>query len=312
MQDQLHSKSFSSRLDHTQQTADPFSTWKFSPLFKDKGLPLPQTILESYVSCVKAGLLNKSGLGDKSDLRDKSGLGDKSGFMDTKGINACPTNDLNLVQAGAELVAQLKGHAHTHLAMMVQLMLAQKLLNIALQQQTPVHEDIKSEDSSTGPESSSFYVISPQVSELCKASPGIELVSLITKVIGERKTDFDLALGYLVSSGKQGLKALSEANSELGLDYDKTISLACLGIKFCGLTGFLKPMESFKMLLVNATWGKKLEGLGISFKHAFTGIIEKWKKKCDRKVWQAGVSRKYISIEYHYLYCQKSFLSSKD
>ena len=211
----MHSKTFSSRLDHSHQT-DPYSVWKFSPSYSDKGLPLPQSILESYVNCVKSGLLDDGG-------------------ADT---TAPPQSD-NLAQAGAELTGQLEGHAHSHLAITVRLMLAQHCLN-----STATTADIKAD---------------------------IELDMLLPKIVSQRKPDFELALAYLASAGKQGLKVLAETNAELGLDYSKIISLACLGIKFCMVTGFLKPVESFKTLLVKATWGKKIEGLGISFKNAFMG-----------------------------------------
>eukprot|EP00095_Tigriopus_kingsejongensis_P006550 maker-scaffold515_size150689-snap-gene-0.33 protein:Tk06550 transcript:maker-scaffold515_size150689-snap-gene-0.33-mRNA-1 annotation:"kinetochore-associated protein 1" len=151
---------------------------------------------------------------------------------------------------GSKLCIQLQNLGHVDLSMSFRLLLGDISLHLALK---------------SGDEDMIQNLITGHTASF-------QVKSLLPKLLSEKRPDFILALAYLLGDAKsKSLVDLAHVNSNLGLEYTKLIALAQLGIEFSRLWNLVAPLDNFKTLLVQASWGKFATDHGIQFKDCFSG-----------------------------------------
>ena len=239
---------------------DPYTSWRFSPLYNDKGLPLDRSSVLPLVRCLLGLLLpsvdtpalpylprHASANVETQDLDvtapDLETLG---AALDAKQISE------GVLAAGQEIVLSLQQAGHCMLAFQALARLEAPLASILLGTDPDMATSIQS--------------------QLSKVKSSL-VTQLLNRVLGETKTDFTLALGLVGSESKRAdsLKLLANINSSLGMDFKRVVGLASVGKQHCNGLGLLKQGNQFNELYVRACWGKMLADLNINFKNAYNG-----------------------------------------
>ncbi len=140
--------------------------------------------------------------------------------------------------------------------------------------------------------------------------------NLMTKVLAEKRPDFNLALAYLLAE-KNGLKSLNAASNEYGLDFPKLASVARLGLHYCTLRSILPPIEDFRQLLLRSVWGRHFSSseLKVPFKEAFVGGKREQQAVLDSMIEQLKRQRgdeKYATVANLVKYCDAFDLNRTD
>ena len=244
-----------------EQITDVYQEWRFTQVYKDKGLPLDKSsVLPPSNRCLSSVLplvedpplpylpRHQAATVEIQDLNvtapDLESVGN--------GVNAraiCAT----LASSGQGLVSELQQAGHV--------MLGFSALQVA-----------------SAPMSSLLLGTEPEFQEeICQALSGARtqlLGQIVQRILSEGKCDLSLGLGFITAESKRNsLALLAKINSSFGLDYRKISALALVGVEYCGLHGLAKQQEQFKDLYVRACWGKKTAELDINFKNAFNGSI---------------------------------------
>ena len=100
-----------------------------------------------------------------------------------------------------------------------------------------------------------------------------ECLRLLPKILSDKKPDLMFALGLILLNDdtKKGLKLLQKTNSAFGFDdADKVKSLGRVGVRYCAITKLTQRSHSFRKLLIRAVWSNKLASVGGSYKAIFT------------------------------------------
>ena len=238
---------------------DPYTEWRFTPLYCDRGLPLDKTALLPLVRrclglllpCVDQAPLpylprHAAATVVLQDLDVTAPDLEAMGGVDARAAS------LGLGAAGGELVAGLQQAG--------QAMLAFRALQAV---DAPLASLVLGADPDTA--------VATQ-GELT-ATRSLLLAQLVPKILGEGRADLPLALGFISCETRraESLKLLAKINSSLGLDYRRVAALALVGAEHCRLLELTKQRDQFLELYVRACWARRTADLGISFNHAFNG-----------------------------------------
>ena len=243
-----------------QAAADPYSDWRMTPLYRDKGLPLDReailplvhSCLSLLLPCVSSPPLpflprQAAATVEIQDLDvtapDLEALGN--------GLDA-RTTCTGVTAAGQGLVQGLQQAGHC-------------MLGFEVLQRTEA------------PLASLLLATDPELMVATQQGLGVtrsNLVSqLVARILSEPRADLNLALGFIGSETKRAasLNLLAKINLGMGLDFRKISCLALVGVEHCRLHGLAKQRDQFRELYVKACWGRRLAELDISFKAAFNG-----------------------------------------
>ena len=242
-----------------QMTNDAFKEWRFSLMFRDKGLPLERSsVLPLSNRCMTSVLP----VVDNPPLpylprHQAAAIGLQDLNVTAPDVKALENGvdaqliTTTLAQNGQQLVSHLQQAGHYMLGFSALQTTVSPMSTLLLSGEPNVQEEIE-------------VAVNGKRSQL--------IVQIIQRILGEGKCDLDLGLGFIMAESKRNsLALLAKINNSFGLDYRKISSLALLGIEYCRLNGLAKQEEQFKDLYVRSCWGKKAAELDINFKSAFNG-----------------------------------------
>eukprot|EP00090_Calanus_glacialis_P046972 TRINITY_DN9495_c0_g1_i1.p1 TRINITY_DN9495_c0_g1~~TRINITY_DN9495_c0_g1_i1.p1 ORF type:complete len:2089 (+),score=822.89 TRINITY_DN9495_c0_g1_i1:455-6268(+) len=257
-QESHNRKTFSASMSG-QGNTDVYQEWRFTQLYKDKGLPLDKSTVLPLANRCMASVLplvedpplpylprHQAAVVEIQDLNvtapDLETIGN--------GVDALATCN-TLASSGQQLVSQLQLAGHVMLGFSALQVTSAPMSSLLLGTEPEFQEEIG-------------QALSGARSQL--------VGQLVQRILSEGKCDLALGLGFITAESKRNsLALLAKINSSFGLDYRKISALALVGVEYCGLHGLVKQQEQFKDLYVRACWGKRTAELEINFKNAFNG-----------------------------------------
>uniref|UniRef100_A0A6A7FZQ8 Kinetochore-associated protein 1-like n=1 Tax=Hirondellea gigas TaxID=1518452 RepID=A0A6A7FZQ8_9CRUS len=216
---------------------DPYAIWRFSPLYRDTGMPIDHK---------KVSLMVSSALETCIMSYDPCSSSNNAGYQRTE------DSVRNLTQAQLQPLLS----ALTDLAMHAMYMnndLSALIIRIRM-------ADLRAYCSESAQDDVAF---SPLVTPH-------HISALLLKIINPKKTDVKLAVSLLTFlSLKQSLFVLNELIKRFGFDYPRLEAVADIGINLCGINNKVEIKIRFESVGKNARWGRRLGELNISFKEYF-------------------------------------------
>ena len=252
----------------TTTERDVYEEWLFTPVYRDKGLPLDKaSLLPQLAACLSCHLPLVAA--DVRTVRPPLPYLPRSACCLVEVLNldvTCP--DLEMEGCGfnaAEVSQRLATEADNVISVLRQAGHGQAAYAALQRANAPLGSLLLG----TPPE------LQTEVRGRCAATCQTLVGALLPRILAEgSRAVVDLGLGYLTSSGedkRSTLTLLARLSNSLGLDYRRLGGLAMLGWRFCSLTGLHKQADQFSQLYVRAAWGRQTADMGICFKAAFSG-----------------------------------------
>ncbi|KAK3873420.1 hypothetical protein Pcinc_021553 [Petrolisthes cinctipes] len=216
------------------RSSDPYTTWKFSPVFRDVCMPLEESCIRAVMTQVLNGWLGS-----------RDAISDHQSYIpynkDNGGGNMLE-NPASMTSLQS-LISHLRDRGQDALAMLLSMQVNQYF--------------IISELNDTSPKCPMDWQ---------------QVFTILFKIIGSPRPDITLAVSLLMLLPKKdALKVTNELVKKFGFDYTKLTSLGTAGKDYCIIQGLNDIKEQFEVLLKRAQWGKSLGEKNISFKEAFKG-----------------------------------------
>ncbi|KAG7167662.1 Kinetochore-associated protein 1-like [Homarus americanus] len=223
------------------ESCNPYSIWKFSPLFHDASMPIEDGLVTSLMTHSMEACLNSQLPQARTLSLPYLGNGEKGAYLLENG---------SLNNSLQDLISHLRERGQDLLALNLSLLLFQN------------------------------HIISGTQSLVAGCLPDWQQVfTILLKVIGSTRPDVILAVSLLVLlTKKDALKVQNELIKRFGIDYTRLISVATVGRDYCTLHKLTEVKEQFDLLLKRVLWGKRLGDMNVSFKEAFKGDVTALKK----------------------------------
>lgn len=281
-----------------------YDSWKFSPAFIDKTLPLPSRCALVVPSKFMITLLNKKSqalpylplsifcskiskmsMEPLPDDRKNSNLKPPELLDSTSAVcTLTPPQTNSRTPISTPVSAALKNFSLLSAELEELLnMLSKEIVENSTDHLIPMNQTMASLESLILAEKtlislglcmldSSKLQIHPNISQL-KEMIYQESLKVFPKIISDKKPDLLLALGLLLvdNEAKKGLKMLQKTNATFNFeDAEKIGVVGRLGMRYCATTKLSQYFSSFKNLLVQSAWARKLEVMGGNCKTMFS------------------------------------------